>query len=125
MGLQPLVRNMPLRITVTDHRRKEKRLFKNSRCHLHGWELHPVDEERFKNNTEFQFVLQHMPLHLYLKFEEATWVEHPELGAGVARIKPTYVIWFLDAKYTQKIERHGFAIASDFSGTAHSFPGPW
>ena len=42
MGMQPLVRDMPLRITQTDHKRKDKRMFKNSRCRLFGWELHPA-----------------------------------------------------------------------------------
>ena len=47
MGLQPLVRDMPLRLTETDYRRKDKRLFRNSRCRLFGWKLHPVDQERW------------------------------------------------------------------------------
>ena len=91
MGLQPLVRNMPLRITQTDYKRKDKRLFKNSRCRLFGWELHPVDQQRFDNNTTLEFVLQHMPVCLYVQFPGATWVEHEELGAGIAEIKPQYV----------------------------------
>ena len=123
MGLQPLVYDMPLRITQTDQKRKDKRLFKNSRCRLHGWTLHPVDQERFENNSTQQFVLQHMPLCLYLRFPDAEWIENKELGPGIAKIKPTYVVWALDKGWTQKIERHGFTIASDFSGTAHSFQG--
>ena len=39
MGLQPLVHDMPLRITQTDQKRKDKRLFKNSRCRLYGLSL--------------------------------------------------------------------------------------
>ena len=123
MGMQPLVREMPLRITQTDHRRKDKRLFKNSRCVLRGWELHPVDQQRFENNTTQELVLQHMPICLYVHFPTATWVENEKLGKGVAKINPTYVVWALDKAWTQKIERHGFTIASDFSGTAHSFQG--
>ena len=123
MGLQPLVREMPLRITQTDHKRKDKRMYKNSRCVLFGWELHPVDQQRFENNTTLQLVLQHMPVCLYVRFPGATWVENEKLGAGIAKIKPTYIVWALDKGWTQKIERHGFAIASDFSGTAHSFQG--
>ena len=123
MGLQPLVHDMPLRITQTDQKRKDKRLFKNSRCRLFGWKLHPVDQERFENNTTLQFVLQHMPLFLYIRFPGADWVENEKLGPGIAKIKPTYVRWALDKGWTQTIERHGFTIASDFSGTAHSFQG--
>ena len=123
MGLQPLVHGMPLRITQTDHNRKDKRMFKNSRCTLFGWELHPVDQQRFENHTTQEFMLQHMPVCLYLKFHGATWVENASLGAGIAQLKPTYVVWALDKGWTQKIERHGFTVASDFSGTAHSFQG--
>ena len=123
MGLQPLVRDMPLRLTETDYRRKDKRLFRNSRCRLFGWKLHPVDQERLDNHTTREFVLQHMPICLYLRFPDATWVENEKLGAGIAEIKPQYVTWSLDKLNTQKIERHGFLIASDFSGTAHSFQG--
>ena len=50
-------------------------------------------------------------------------VEHERLGAGIAKIKPTNIVWVLDKGWIEKIERHGFTIASDFSGTAHSFQG--
>ena len=97
MGLQPLVQDMPLRITQTDHNRKDKRMFKNSRCRLYGWELHPVDEERFRNNTALEFVLQYMPECLYLQFPEATWIEIPELGPGIPHTSklsyPSDKIW--------------------------------
>ena len=100
MGLQPLVRNMPLRITQTDHKRKDKRLFKTSRCTLFGWELHAVDQQRFEHNSTLQFVLQHMPVCLYVRIFRATWVENEKLGAGLAQIKPTYIVWALDKKWT-------------------------
>ena len=89
MGLRPVVRDMPFRITQTDHKRKDKRLFKNSRCRLFGWELHPVDQQRFEDNTALEFVLQHMPRCLYVSFPGAPWVENEKLGAGIARINPT------------------------------------
>ena len=61
MGLQPLVKDMPLRITKTDHARKDKGLFKNSRCKLHGFKLHPVDEARYAECCSDEFVCQYMP----------------------------------------------------------------
>ena len=64
-----------------------------------------------------------MPVCLYVKFADAKWVENEKLGPGIAKIKPTYVVWALDKGWTQQIERHGFTVASDFSGTAHSFQG--
>ena len=60
---------------------------------------------------------------LYLRWPGATWIEDEALGPGIAKLKPNYNIWALDKQWTQKIERHGFTIASDFNGTAHSFQG--
>ena len=80
MGLQPLTKDMPLRITQTDHNRTYTRMFKNSRCILHGWELHPVDQQRFEHNTMLELVLQHMPICLYLRFPGATWVGNEKIG---------------------------------------------
>ena len=45
------------------------------------------------------------------------------MGAVTANTKTAYVVWALDKGWTQKIERHGFTVASDVSGTAHSFTG--
>ena len=103
MGLQPLVKELPLRITQTDHKRKDKSLFKNSRWVLHGWKLHPVDEERFKNLSTMQMVLQHLPEHLYIRKEGATWVEDANLGPGVAELNPQRVVWALDKKWEFKV----------------------
>ena len=99
MGLQPLVKGLPLRITQTDHKRKDRSLFKNSRWVLHGWKLHSVDEERFKNLSTMQLVLQHLPECLYIRKEGATWVEDTNLGPGVAELKPQRVVWALDKKW--------------------------
>ena len=123
MGLQPLVYDMPLRITQTDHERKDKGFFKNNRCRLFGWELHHLDEKQYSINTNQEMVLQYLPVCLYVKFPGATWVEHEDLGPGVGKILPQYNVWALDNQWNVKIERHGFFIASDFSGTAHSFQG--
>ena len=46
------------------------------------------------------------------------------MPAGVVAITPTTAIWALDKKYKQvRVKRKGFTVASDFSGTAHSFAG--
>ena len=60
---------------------------------------------------------------LYVRFPAATWVEDEELGPGIGKLLPKYNVWALDKQWNVKIERHGFFIASDFSGTAHSFQG--
>ena len=96
MGLQPLALGMPLRITQTILQHKDKRLFKNARCTLHGWKLHPVDEERLRHTAEQQLVLQHMPEQLFIRMEAATWVAHSELGPGVVGLKPVTTTWAID-----------------------------
>ena len=60
---------------------------------------------------------------LYVRFPGATWVEDERLGPGIGKITPKYGVWALDKQFQVKIEREGFYIASDFSGTAHSFQG--
>ena len=62
MGLQPLVHDMPLRITQTDHDRKDKGFFKNNRCRLFGWELKPEDENYYARCTAQEMVLQDLPV---------------------------------------------------------------
>ena len=60
---------------------------------------------------------------LYVRFPNATWIEDENLGPGIGKILPKYQLWALDKEWNIRIERHGFCIASDFSGTAHSFQG--
>ena len=72
MGLQPLARGLPLRITKTSDHHKDKGLFKNKRCTLHGWQLHPVDQARLEDTTERELALQHMPLNLFVRIPGAT-----------------------------------------------------
>jgi len=123
MGLQPLAKDMPLRITQTLMQNKIKRFFKNSRVYLHGWHLHSVDEERLQTCTDHELILQHMPEKLFVRVPEATWIEDAALGPGVAAINPVVVTWALDKQWQVLVKRKGFPIASDFSGTAHSFAG--
>ena len=125
MGLQPLVHDMPLRITQTDHERKDKGFFKNNRCRLWGWQLHHVDEREYAKCTMQEMVLQYMPLVLLVKFPNATWIEDENLGPGIGKLFPKYNVWGLDKDWSVKIERHGFFIASDFSGTGACFFLPW
>ena len=58
-----------------------------------------------------------------MRFPGATWTEFPELGEGIGVLYPKYNVWAVDKHWNVKIERRGFFIASDFSGTAHSFQG--
>ena len=112
-----------MRLTKTVQKHLDKRLFKNSRCKLYGWQLHPVDQERLRNHTEQEMVLQHMPEKLFVEMPEATWTEYEQLGPGVIAIEPDVVTWALDKHWKVLVKRRGFCIAPDLSGTAHSFVG--
>ena len=122
MGIQPLATNMPMRITNTDSSDKET-LFKNRRCKLYGWTLHQEDQARLDACSEREMILQHLPEELFLQFEGATWIWSKDLGPGVKGIKPKIVDWYLDQACKVRVRRKGFTVASDFSGTAHSFAG--
>ena len=60
---------------------------------------------------------------LYVRFPGATWIEDDKLSKGIGTLFPKYNVWAVDKQWNVKIERRGFFIASDFSGTAHSFQG--
>ena len=54
---------------------------------------------------------------------KATWVWSADLGPGIIGLSPVLATWHLDRMCQIVIRRKGFTIASDFSGTAHSFAG--
>ena len=124
MGLLPLIKGMPLRITETHNTYKDKGLFKNRRCTLYGWKLHTDDLLQVENLTEPALKLAHLPEMLFLRIPNASWIWSPELGPGIIGITPVITHWFLDkANQEVRVKRRGFMVASDFSGTAHSFAG--
>ena len=67
--------------------------------------------------------LEYLPEELFVKFENATWTWSPALGQGVMSLKPRTEMWYLDKLGQVGVRRKGFTVASDFSGTAHSFAG--
>ena len=122
MGFLFCVKNMPLGITATDPRNKAV-VFKNRRCRLAGWRLHAEDHARLMKSSTPEFKLEYLPEKLFIKIVKATWIWSKDLGPGVLAVKPTTVTWHLDRACKGGVKRRGFAWASDFSGTAHSFAG--
>ena len=122
MGILPCVRNMPYRITQTEAANKSI-VFKHRRCRLFGWKLHETDRLRLEKCTTPEMKLEYLPEELFVKIENATWTWSPELGPGVISLKPKAVMWYLDKLGQVGVRRKGFTVASDFSGTAHSFAG--
>lgn len=122
-GLLPLVKGMPIRLTKTVQRHLDKRLFPNNKGKLHGWQLDDVDQERLRNNTSDEMVLQFLPQKLYIEMPNATWIVHEEFGPGIIAIKPEIEEWALDRARKVRVKRRGFCMAPDLAGTAHSFVG--
>ena len=123
MGLMPVVQGMPLRLTATQQNLKEYALFKSTRCTLPGWQLHPVDEARLQNFEGHGIKLQHTPAKLCIRFQDATWVSDARLRFGAVAIPPCTVVWALDKQWQCKVRQKRLPLASDFSGTTHSFAG--
>ena len=65
MGLLPCVRGLPMRFTETVDR--EKRIFKNTRGVLEGWELSDLDAERVRDERSMEVFLRNHPKHLLVK----------------------------------------------------------
>ena len=123
MGLLPLVQGMQIRLTKTVQRHLDKRLFKNSRGKLHGWQLHPVDHERLRTNTSQEMVLRYVLEKLYIQMPNATWTVHADLGPGIIALEPDFATWALDNEWKVLVKRRGFCVTPDLSGTANSFVG--
>ena len=68
MGVLPLVKNMPLRLTETQHTDSGKKynLFKNKRCKLFGWTLHADDQKKLQETEEEDLILEHLPESLFI-----------------------------------------------------------
>ena len=117
MGVLPLVRGLPMRLSDTVNR--GLKLYRNRECTLDGWTLHP-DEASEADAGER--VLQHQPLCLYLKFDGATWrVE--DLEPGVYPLQPSHKDWFVNESTKVKAKRTGFQAVPYFSGTSFMFQG--
>ena len=114
-GLLPLIKGMPLRISVAVPELRQWNLYKNSRVTLEGWCLSTTDAARLQVTTQQELVLLHLPRFLV--------VATPGPAARHVKVKPTTVTWTADKAGNARISRCGLPVAADFSGTAHSFAG--
>jgi len=53
---------------------------KHQSCEIIGWELHPADRVRKDGCERF---LTNLPLCIYCKFQDASWIVDKRLGTGV------------------------------------------
>ena len=148
MGLLPLIRGLPVRLTQTTNR--GLKLFKHRRCTIAGWTLHPEEAAASLLSRIcdlFAFTCKHLharaayvghleasaqhgaerrlsfhPKCVYLKFENATWTID-DLEPGVYPLVPGNKVWVVHKGSNIKIKRRGFSIVPDFSATAHMTQG--
>ena len=110
-----------MRFTATVDR--EAKIFKNTRGTLLGWTLTSQDAESVAGSADQQeVVLPNFPESLHI--EVHTPMSDGTVQRIVYELKRSSVIWARDKARKAKVQRTGFTVVPDFSGTAHSFTGP-
>ena len=111
-SLYALAVDMPIRLTENVDRGRQ--LYRGRKGYIYGWTLSPgcIPVEH-----EGEFVLDHLPSVIYIRFPEATW-QVGKLPVGVYPLKPKSRTWKVN-KYTGvEAQRTGFWILPDFGSTA-------
>ena len=121
MGLLPLVKDIPVRLTATVD--ESLGAFKNARAKLVGWELDPAETARLQATDAPEIELLKRPLALHLKLKTATKKLLEENGEGIFVLKPKVVIWTRDEACQATVKRIGFTVVPEFGGTIHGYCG--
>ena len=101
VGQVPLAVGLPMRLTNTvDH---DRQLFRGRRCVIVGWAPDPKEE---RLDVDGEWLLTKMPQVIYLRFEDAPWTIHPELGQGVYPLTPTKRQWQVNNKTKWQCPMH-------------------
>ena len=109
-----------MRFTATVDR--EAKIFKNTRGTLLGWSLTEQDAETVAGSSDHpEMVLPNFPESLHI--EVHTPMSDGTVQRIVYELKRSTVIWARDKARKAKVQRTGFTVVPDFSGTAHSFTG--
>ena len=107
----------------TKQKIKEHGIYTQARFRVRGWELHESDLQRLQDNTDAEFVLQHMPKRIFAEMEIKVFPRYDDIPEHWVPIPPTSTEWYLDAAEAIQIKRRGFALSPDFSSTIHSATG--
>ena len=115
LGLLPLVKGMPVRLTETCNR--EVGAFKHATGTLVGWCLPTPELFRITSLVEPEILLEAFPQYLRIQLSNASSKnDTPHLYD----LKPCRRTW-RDGNI--EVHRTGFQLAPDFAGTAHQFCG--
>ena len=115
MSLLPLVVGLSMRLTETVDRKRK--LFKGRRCWLESWVPHP-DEAKLEIDGEW--VLSHMPVVIYVSFEERNWEHmHEDVSATAFPMTPSSRTWKVNKQTGVCARRTGYFLIPDFGSTSH------
>ena len=95
-------------------------ILKHSSCTVIGWDLHVGDRVQEPGPERF---LKYLPQVIYLKFDDASWVVHEDLGPGVWPMTVVHRTWILNRTSETKIKRAGFTLLPDYASTAFMIQG--
>ena len=121
VGLLPLIVGLSVRFTASESR--EEGVFKYARGVLLGWDLEDSEKRRVNESCEAEIVLALRPKCLFIRVQGATSSMPDTYGKGVFVLKARTHVWTRDKAGNVKVQRTGFPIVPDFSGTAHSYVG--
>ena len=119
VGILPLCAELPLRFT--DNVDVARGACKHSTGTLVGWQLSESDRNAKETACEAEVALRELPLHLFIRIDDATWMCVAELGVGVLAVKAASRYW--ERAPGASVKRTGFPIVPNFSGAEHSYTG--
>ena len=101
----------------------QRRIFKQTRCHSIGWELHERDQERVTGSRLPELTLERLPKMLFVQVDGAEMKQHHNLEPQVFAVAPRRVSWALDKEKTMWVTRTGFHLVPDFASKVHGVTG--
>ena len=124
LGMVPLVVSQKLLLTDHIDRDEEYQMLKGTEVELHSLQLHPEDERASRGMSVY--VLQHLPVCVYVKKAGALWTIGDCKEPGVYPLKPKVSAWFLDGNRAAprlRIQRKQLPLTPAFYVTVHSTQG--
>ena len=90
-GLNIIYKGMKARVTEKLVKNEDMTILKHQSCIIVGWNPHPADCLTKKGCERF---LSNLPVCIYCKFQDASWVVDERLGVGVGLCIPSSALGF-------------------------------
>ena len=124
LGMLPLAPGLKMRLTDHVDRDEQYQMLKGIEVELHSIQLHPEDERLARGSSVY--VLQHLPVCVYVYKPGALWTIGDSQAPGVYPIRPKTSAWFLDGSRPcprLRIQRRQLPLTPAFCVTVHSTQG--